>query len=196
MEVVEVEKDKEAVASEDFAHLLHPYNTTLVTTKNKDGKANVLAVAWIIPVSASPPYLAMSIRPQRHSYQLLMENPEFIVNIPTYDLATQIVLCGRHSGKDHDKLQETGLTPERAKMVSAPIIKQCIAHIECKLERTIETGDHILCIGRVIAAYASKKHFNKGYDPIQHKPALHLRGNIFTTTIDNAEDLTQTLQKQ
>lgn len=186
--------DKKEAALEDFAYMLHPYNATLVTTKNKDGKANILAVAWITPVSVNPPILAMSLRPQRHSYQLLMENPEFTVNIPAYNLRQKIVLCGRRSGRDHDKFKEAGLTPENGRAVSVPAIKECVAHIECRLERTIEIGDHILCIGRVVAAYASKTHFNKGYDNARHKPALHLKANIFTTTAEEAEDLTSALE--
>jgi len=187
-------KCKEDVGLEDSPYLLHPYVATLVTTKNKDGKANVLAVAWIIPVSVNPPCLALCIRPQRHSYRLLMENPEFVVNIPEYALATKVLYCGRRSGRDHDKFNETGLLQGDAKVVSVPIIEQCIAHIECRLERTVEIGDHILCVGRVVAAYALRTHFNKKYNLAVYKPVLHLRENVFTTTNEKAEDLTHVLE--
>ena len=67
---------------EQYYRLLHPYNATLVSCTGKDGKPNVLAIAWIIPVSVNPPLLAMSIRPERHSHRLISETKEFVVNIP------------------------------------------------------------------------------------------------------------------
>ena len=178
--------EKEDVAIEDIPYLLHPYPATLVTTVGEEGKPNVMAVAWIMPVSVTPPYIAMTLRPQRHSYKLLTETQEFVVNIPDFGLAEQVVFCGRRSGRDYDKFKETGLTPAKARKTSAPIIKECIAHLECKLEKTIRIGEHILCIGKVIAAYASKRHYRKLYDLSQHRPLLHLRGNTFTTTTKEA----------
>lgn len=174
--------EKEDVVTEDIPYLLHPYQATLVTTLGKDGKPNVMAVAWIIPVSVNPPYLAMTLRPQRHSYKLLTETQEFVVNIPDFNLAEQVVFCGRRSGRDHNKFKETRLTPMKARKIATPIIKECIAHLECKLEKVIEIKDHILCIGKVIVAYASNKCYRRLYDLSQHEPLLHLRGNIFSTT--------------
>jgi flavin reductase (DIM6/NTAB) family NADH-FMN oxidoreductase RutF len=178
--------EKEKVAIEDIPYLLHPYPATLVTTIGENGKPNVLAVAWIIPVSVNPPHIAMTLRPQRHSYKLLTETREFTVNIPDFNLAKQVVFCGRRSGRDHDKFKETRLAPTKARKIAAPIIKECIAHLECKLEKVIEIHDHILCIGKVMAAYASNKCYRRLYDLSQHQPLLHLRGNTFTTTTRKA----------
>ena len=178
--------EKEDVNSEDIPYLLHPYQATLVTTVGEDGKPNILAVAWITPVTVNPPHLAMSLRPQRHSYKLLTETREFVVNIPDFNLAKQVVFCGRRSGRDYDKFKETRLTPVKARKISAPIIKECIAHLECKLEKTIKIGEHILCIGKVMAAYASQKYYKRHYDLRQHQPLLHIRGNTFTTTTKEA----------
>lgn len=181
---------KKEIPLRNFQYLLHPLNSTLVTTRGKDGKANVLAVAWIMPVSVDPPYLAMSLRPQRYSYKLLMETGEFVVNIPTFQLAKQVVFCGRKSGRDHDKFKETKLKRRKAKNVSPPVIKECVAHLECKLERTIELGDHTLFVGKVISARASEECFDKSYDLKKFQPLLHLRGNIFTTTSRKMVDYT------
>ena len=83
-----------SVLSNEFPFLLHPYNANLLTCKGKDGESNVMAVAWIIPVSTDPPLLAMSIRPQRHSYKLIMETKEFVVNIPTFEMSKKVLFCG------------------------------------------------------------------------------------------------------
>lgn len=179
---------KAEIPIRDFPYLLHPYNATLVTCIGKDGKPNIIAIAWIIPVSINPPYLVMSIRPTRHSYKLIMETGEFVVNISPYKLVSKVIFCGRKSGRDYDKFKETGLTPMKAKKVSPPIIAECIAHIECKVAKTIEAGDHNLIIGEVLTAYASKEHFEKHYKLDKYNPLLHIRGNLFTTTINKMEE--------
>ncbi|MEM2927676.1 MAG: flavin reductase family protein [Nitrososphaerota archaeon] len=182
--------NKIEISNISFPYLLHPYNSTLVTTTDKNNKPNIIVIAWIIPLSRNPPYLAMAIHKNRYSYKLIAESKEFVVNIPSYDLAKKVIFCGRRSGKDIDKFKETGLTPEKAKMVSPPIIKECIAHIECELDRIIEVGDHDLFIGKVLTAYASKDFFDEHYNFKIFKPLLHAGGDFFTTTIDKIEKYT------
>jgi len=172
---------KVAVPLEQAPYLLHPYNSTLVTSKGKDGNANVMAVAWIIPVSINPPLLAISIRPERYSHKLIRETKEFAVNIPTFNQAKKVLICGRRTGRNTDKLKDAGFKTEKAETVAAPLIKECIAHIECKLVKTVKTGDHTLMTGRIVAAQASEQYFKETYNMKRHRPCLRLGGNFFTT---------------
>ncbi|MFX0061504.1 MAG: flavin reductase family protein [Candidatus Hermodarchaeota archaeon] len=174
---------KVSVAFERSLYLLHPYNACLVTCKGENGKSNIITVAWIIPVSVDPPLLAMSIRPQRYSYNLLIESAEFVINIPTFDMAQQVLFCGRRSGWSHEKFKEASLSSQKAKIVNTPIIEECIAHLECKLVRTIELGDHVLIIGQILAAYALESYFDEVYDITKFSPCLHIGKNLFTTCI-------------
>jgi len=141
------------------------------------------AVAWIIPVSVNPPLLAMSIRPERYSHNLILETGEFVVNIPTFELAQKVLFCGRRSGRTHDKFKEASLSPQKAKKVNAPIIGECIAHLKCKLVKTVNTGDHTLFIGQIVSAYALKSYFKEVYDMTKFNPCLHLGKNLFTTCV-------------
>lgn len=166
----------------EFYRLLHPFNATLVTCQGKDGTPNALAIAWIMPVSVNPPMLVFAINKERHSYRLLEQTREFVVNIARFGLARQVLYCGRKSGKDVDKFKETGLTAGKAKRVKAPIINECVAHVECRVTETIPKGDHILVMGEVLAAYAGKEAFKGLYDLKQFKPLLHLGNDVFTTT--------------
>jgi flavin reductase (DIM6/NTAB) family NADH-FMN oxidoreductase RutF len=165
-----------------FHYLLHPYPTSLVTCIDSGGKPNVIAIAWIIPVSAEPPLVAMSIRPTRYSYSLLVRVPEFVVNVPSYDLAEKTLYCGRRSGRTEDKLTAVGLTPAPARHVRPPIIEECPAHIECRIVNDIEAGDHHLVIGEVVAAYARPEFTNQeGLRNLSEtQPLLHLGRNWFT----------------
>ena len=166
----------------DFPRLLHPYNATLVTCKGKTGPPNALAIAWIMPVSTNPPMLVFAIRRGRYSYKLLKETREFVVNTAGFDLADQVLYCGRRSGKDVDKFKETGLTGGKARKVNVPIVSECTAHIECKMAETIPKGDHVLVIGKVLAAYVRKGAFQRLYDLKRFKPLLYLGNDVFTTT--------------
>jgi len=172
---------KVAVPLAECFYLLHPYNATLITTQGKQGQSNVMAVAWIIPVSTDPPLLALSIRRERYSYALMQDSGEFVVNIPTFDLVKQVLLCGRRSGRQHDKFKEAAITPEKASKVHTPRIKECIAHIECKLERTVEAGDHDIVIGRIVAAYALQGYFDHTWNLAKFHPCQHNGKNSFTT---------------
>ncbi len=174
---------KVKVPLERSFYLLHPYNSCLITSKGKTGKPNVMTVAWIIPVSADPPLLAMSIRPERYSHNLILESGEFVVNVPGFDLAQSVLFCGRRSGQEHDKFKATSLHTQKALKVSAPVVKECVGHLECKVFKTVETGDHTLIIGEIIEAYAREGYFDQIYNIKEFRPCLHLGKNYFTTCL-------------
>jgi len=174
-------ENKVNVPFERSFYLLHPYNSSLITSKGKNEKINIMTVAWITPVSVDPPLLAMSIRPERYSYKLIMERREFVVNIPTIEQVQEVLFCGRRSGSDLDKFQKTSLTHQDAKKVSVPIIKECVAHIECKVLKTITLGSHVLIVGQIVEAYASDDCFKDVYNTINFRPCFHIGKNLFTT---------------
>ena len=163
--------------------LLHPRHVVLVSCVDKAGKANVITLAWSMPVSISPPIVAMSIAPKRYSHRLIEETKEFVVNVPTMDIVQETLFCGRRSGKTHDKFKETRLTTMPAKMVQPPIIKECVAHLECKLDQQITVGDHTLFIGSVLTAYADEGIFDKKFDLKKVKPIYHMGGDDFVTVV-------------
>jgi flavin reductase (DIM6/NTAB) family NADH-FMN oxidoreductase RutF len=193
-ELILADELKTLIPSERAIYMLHPYNSTLVTSRGNDGEPNVLAIAWIIPVSVDPTLIAMSIRPQRHSYHLIKESGEFVVNIPTHELANRVLICGRLSGRKLDKFAKAAFTQGEARNVSAPIIQECVAHIECKIEKSVTLGDHELIVGRVIAAYAKSDYFIRTWDMKKFHPCLHVGMNIFTTCI--SEQKRQKLPKE
>ncbi len=172
---------KVTVPLNESMYLLHPYNATLITTKTADGQNNVLAIAWIIPVSVKPPLLTISIRKGRFSYKAIQESGEFVVNIPTFDMAEKVTFAGRKSGKDIDKFVELSLTPRKAKRVKAPVIEECVAHLECKVWKTIEAGDHDLIIAEIVAAYVQEGYFMKTWDITKFRPCQHTGKEFFTT---------------
>lgn len=162
---------------------MHPKLTVLLTCADKAGKANIITLAWTMPVSMNPPLLAVSISPRRHSHKLIQETKEFVINIPTMEFVKETLFCGRRSGRDFDKFKETKFTPLPAKTVKVPIIKECVAHLECRLYKRITAGDHSLFIGEIQAAYADENAFADKYDLEKTKLIFHVGGNEFTTLV-------------
>jgi flavin reductase (DIM6/NTAB) family NADH-FMN oxidoreductase RutF len=97
------------------------------------------------------------------------------------DILKETLFCGRKSGRDFDKFKETGLTPMVARKVKPPAIKECVAHLECKLHSQCVTGDHTILVGEIVEAYANKDAFKESYDLKKAKMVFHLGGNEFAT---------------
>ena len=161
--------------------LFHPMHTVLVSCVGKTGKPNVLPLAWAMPTSRDPALVAISVGLSRYSHGLIEETGEFVVNLPTVEIIKETLACGRISGKTSDKFAETGLTPLPAQKVKAPIIKECVAHLECKLHSQLKTGDHAIFVGEVVAAYTNKGVFTDTYDVDKVQMLYHLGGNVFAT---------------
>jgi len=161
--------------------LLHPMHTVLVSCVGKSGKPNIITIAWAMPTSITPPLVAISVSPKRHSHSLIEETREFVVNIPTMKILNKVYACGSTSGKNRDKFHENKLTPMPARKTKAPIIQECTAHLECKVQNQFETGDHTIFIGEVIEAYAKKGMFTDKYNIEKARMPFHLGGNKFAT---------------
>ena len=176
-----MESEKVEVNVLSSCRLLHPMHTVLVSCIDKDGKPNIITLAWAMPTSTNPPLVAVSIRPKRHSHALIKKTKEFVVNIPPMEMLKETLFCGKRSGRDCDKFKEANLTPLQAKKVKPPIIKECIAHLECKLYSQFTTGDHTIFVGEIVEAYANKGVFTDKYDLEKARMIFHLGGNDFAT---------------
>jgi len=177
--------------------LLHPMHTVLVSCVGRRGRPNIITLAWAMPTSINPPLVAISIAPRRHSYLLIEKTKEFVVNIPTMDILNETLFCGRKSGKYYDKFREAGLKASRSRKVKPPIIKECVAHLECKLHSEFTTGDHTIFIGEIVEAYADKEAFTDKYNLKNIRMIFHLGGNEFATLGTKVfKPKLQALQKQ
>ncbi|MFQ6074000.1 MAG: flavin reductase family protein [Candidatus Bathyarchaeia archaeon] len=161
--------------------LLHPRNVVMVSCIDKTGEANIITLAWSMPTSAKPPLVAISVSPRRYSHRLIAENKEFVVNIPTIEIARETLFCGRISGRKCDKFKEAPFTTLPARKVQAPLIKECVAHLECKLVQEVTTGDHTIFIGEVLAAHVNEGVFDGKFDISKVNPIYHLGGDDFAT---------------
>ena len=133
-------------------NMLYPLPAVMVSCASAAGEKNIVTVAWAGTVCTNPPMLSISLRPERHSYGLIRESGEFVVNLVTRRLARACDWCGVRSGRDYDKWAECGLTPApAAKLELAPAIAESPVSIECRVRDVLELGSHDLFLADVAA---------------------------------------------
>lgn len=140
---------------EKLYHLLYPMRVVLITSAH-NSRESIMAAAWCFPVSAEPPVFGVCISKKRFSHELIRNSRQFAINIPGTGLNNAVLLCGRTSGKDTDKFALANLTREKGQL-AAPLIKECLASIECRLVNEFEIGDHILFAGHVVNVVKRKE---------------------------------------
>jgi len=131
-------------------NMIYPLPAVLVTCSNGRGEDNVLTIAWTGTVCTNPPMTYISVRPERHSYHIIKESGEFVINLTTKKLAKAADFCGVRSGRDMDKFDQMHLTKENAKVVNVPMIAESPVNIECKVTEIKELGSHHMFLAEVV----------------------------------------------
>ena len=164
-------------------NMLYPLPAVLVSVADREGNDNVLTVAWTGTVCSEPAMLYISVRPSRHSYHMIEETGEFVVNLTTKDLAFATDYCGVKSGKDEDKFASMNLTKEKAKYVGAPLIKESPVNIECEVIEKIPCGSHDMFLAKVLCVHADKKYMDKEgkFDLSKANPLVYSHGQYYET---------------
>ena len=131
-------------------NMLNPVPAVMVSVTDKEGKSNIITVAWAGTVCTNPPMVSISVRPSRYSYQILEETGEFVINLTNESLVKVCDYCGVVSGRDVDKFAKTGLTPIPMEHVHAMGIDESPVNMECKITEKRELGSHTMFIAEVV----------------------------------------------
>ena len=148
--------------------LLEPGPVVLVTTARK-GQANIMTMSWHTMMEFEPPLLGCVISGRNASFDTLKATKECVINIPTQELAKQVVGIGNCSGRTVDKFARFGLTPVAASQVQAPLIGECYASLECRVDDTRLVNQYNFFILEVVKAWVDTA--------IKNPQTLHHRGN-------------------
>ncbi len=147
--------------------LLEPGPVLLLTTSHK-GAANVMTMSWQTMLEFEPPLVGCVVSSGDFSYAALNATRQCVLNIPTVELASQVVGCGNSSGAKVDKFAKFGLTQNAASMVDAPLIAECYANLECRVVDTRLKNRYNFFVLEVVKAWI---------DPTCKSPrTLHHRG--------------------
>lgn len=140
--------------------LLAPVAPTMVTCGTLE-KPNILTIAWTGILNSNPPMTYISVRPTRYSHDIIQESGEFVINLTPSRLVRQADICGVKSGKDTNKFELTGLTPEKAEKVSVPLIAECPINIECRVKSVTSLGSHDMFIADILGIDIDEEYIDK-----------------------------------
>jgi len=133
--------------------LIEPGPLALVTTAD-GGRRNVMTISWMMVMDFTPRF-AMLTGPWNYSCNALLKTRECVIALPGAELLRAAVRVGTCSGRETDKFARFGLTPLPARLVKAPLIKECIANIECRVVDHIK--DHDIFVLDAVAAWTDGK---------------------------------------
>ena len=143
-------------------NMLYPLPAVMVSTADRSGNTNIITIAWTGTVCTNPPMTYISVRPERHSYNMIKESGEFVINLTTQELMKATDFCGVRSGRDTDKWKQCGLTREAASSLRyAPVIAESPVNIECRVEKIEELGSHHMFLARVTAVQTDEAYMDR-----------------------------------
>lgn len=140
--------------------MIYPLPAVMVSCGNSSDGYNITTVSWTGTICTNPPMCYISLRPERHSYDIIKRNLEFVINVTTKDLSFATDWCGVKSGKQFDKFKEMNLTPGKAAIVGAPIIEESPLCIECRVKEILPLGSHHMFISDVVNVKADEKYID------------------------------------
>lgn len=137
--------------------MVYPLPAVLVGCGSNPDDYNLLTVAWVGTICTNPPMCYISVRPERHSYELIKRNMEFTINLTSREMAKAADWCGVRSGRDYDKFAEMKLTPKKGTMVAAPYVDESPLILECRVKEILKLGSHDMFISDVLCTLADER---------------------------------------
>src|SRR5262245_41953977 len=147
---------------------LEPGPVVLVSSALR-GKANIMTMGWHTVMEFEPSLIGCYIWSENHSFNMVKGSRECVVNIPTYDLAKEVVGIGNCSGADVDKFARLKLTRTPAANIQAPLIEECYANFECKVVDLSLVSKYSFFILEVVKAHAATSP--------KYPTTMHYRGD-------------------
>jgi len=164
----------------NFYKILAPRPAVLISTIDREGRANAAPFSFVMPVSTSPPLVAAAFAPGRHTLLNIRETKEFVVNIPPRKLLDRLWKCSKSFPRGTSEITESGLKERKSNIVKPVKIEGCIGWFECRLWDEKDVGDHVLVIGEVLGAEVEEGLMKDGnLDVEKAKPLMHIGGRDF-----------------
>lgn len=164
-------------------NMLYPLPVVMVSVADKEGKQNIITIAWTGTICSDPPMVSISVRPERYSYHMIKETGEFVINLTTKELAFATDYCGMKSGRDVDKFAAMQLTPVRGEKVKAPLIAESPVNLECKVTEVKHLGTHDMFMAEVVCVHADEKYMDEQnrFHLEMADPIVYSHGTYMTT---------------
>ncbi len=142
-----------------------PERVVFVTGIDTDGRQHIMTVGWKMRASFRPPMIAVAIGKQRRLNKIISSSREFVLAVPGTDLAKEVLICGLPNNENVDRFEKCGFSRDPGTIVKAPLVQRALCSFECKLVAQLDTGDHTLFVGQVVASWVNE-------DPKPHLMAI------------------------
>jgi flavin reductase (DIM6/NTAB) family NADH-FMN oxidoreductase RutF len=164
--------------------MIYPVPAVMISCGLEPAEYNIITISWTGTICTDPPMCYISVRPYRHSYNIIRKNGGFVVNLTTKQMAFATDWCGIKSGSAFNKFEVMHLTPEPAIKVNAPLIKESPVNIECIVREIKELGSHHMFISEVVAIHADEEYIDKksgAFRLADAEPICYSHGNYYET---------------
>jgi len=138
---------------------LEPGPIVLVSSRHQD-ETNVMTLGWHTIMEFTPSLVGCMISAGNHSFELVRQSGECVINLPTLDMIDTVVRIGNSSGRSVDKFAANGLTADPAERVAAPLIRQCYANFECRLVDDALVDRYSFFIFEIVKAHRARRPRN------------------------------------
>ena len=140
--------------------LLGPVPPVMVSCGDME-RSNIITVAWTGILNTQPPKTYISVRPSRHSYNIIKESGEFVINLTPASLVREADFCGIYTGKKVDKFARCNLHRQSASQVSCPMIEEAPLSLECRVCEIVPLGTHDMFIADIVAVNVDEDLLDK-----------------------------------
>lgn len=163
-------------------NMIYPVPAVIATCGDRPDNYNGITIAWTGTICTNPPMTYISVRPNRHSYELIKRTGEFVINLTTEDLVFATDYVGVKSGRDEDKMNLMNLTLIEGTKVKAPLIEESPVNIECKVVEIKELGSHHMFLAEVVAVNVDEKYMDdkNKFHLDWSKPICYSHGEYFS----------------
>jgi flavin reductase (DIM6/NTAB) family NADH-FMN oxidoreductase RutF len=141
----------------------YPEQVVIVVARDRNGRVNPITLGWTMITSAEPPMMAIAVARSRYSIEVIDHAGGFTIAFPSAQMDQAALFYGSHSGRECDKFAECPAPTAPTRNIDSVILTEAVANFECTLETRVETGDHVLYVGRVVAAYKNSEPTKRLY---------------------------------
>lgn len=161
--------------------MIYPLPAALISCGSTPQDYNLFTVAWTGTLCTNPAMCYISVRPERHSYELIKQSMEYVINLTTESMARATDWCGVRSGRDYRKFHEMQLTPAPALHVQAPIVQESPLSIECRVQEIVHLGSHDMFISQVLGVQADERFLDEQgtWHLERSHPLVYLHGGYY-----------------
>lgn len=167
---------------EKIVYVTQPSPVILVSTISKEKILNIAPFGMFMNCSTKPYHMvAVAISPKTDTYKNIVETQQFIIGIPQENMMDKLYKTGDKIDKNISEFSYANLNPYNSTKLTCKRIEECIVNIDCTLENDIETGNHHIIIGKVIACDINEDKYSKDNVTLRTNiPSIyHITGNKF-----------------